>query len=503
MKILVITDEKNSINKAYLSNRYSSLSNVLEYNFSEIDIVDINKLYKLNKLSKKTISAVIINSIFDYRSYIIIQYCNYIGIPTGIDICSFQFTNTSFCSDYKYWINSILNSICFLLCSSEQSIKEIQEIFSKQNIFIIQENKLIKDKINKSNIKFMEKLNFALDKRIIIITSTLDYDEVSKVSSLYHLYNHINKLKILETFNFSIKLNLILTNRYLSAINLSLFKNLPFDHSIHSQSTSSLKKLLDKSFIYFISHEPLMFKYNKHLNDIYSAVDSGCQVLISSKQDNSELTQFIYDSSSLLISDIKSKKLKLNNSITNNMPITNNSKLINKSFEKLIRNTDNNDSTFINLPHILINGLDTEFKSYPTIDRFYLIVNSFHPYNKEYDDFGFESINNDLYIMISNKFLDCLHLQNTDLHKILIKNSNKQKIGIRINFNISIQLIKFNLSPQYEYFLTSLFFKQSIMPKIIYYNQHIKFINFIINSFFNKPKIYINESTSLLNMIRT
>ena len=87
MKLLIYTSEVFFYKNLELRCRFlNNASYNKEIQIPEVEIVNIKTLTKLDRQPHQDILAVIFSNVYNYSSFLLINYYSSLGIPTSIDI---------------------------------------------------------------------------------------------------------------------------------------------------------------------------------------------------------------------------------------------------------------------------------------------------------------------------------------------------------------------------------------------------------------------------------
>lgn len=309
MKICVLIPSLDYAMQAGARIRYARIENEVYKLGHELHLATMQNLVESAEL---THDIYIISKCYDARAHMAARLLKNENKLVGLDLFDDYFSQQedSRLVRFRHWINTLLPSTDFLLCSTPL----MQEMAA--GLFPSVKTHLMNDpgpSIEWGNIRatIREKRRIACNRKQLAISWFGIGDNIYFPVGLNDVANFGNTLAPLRGHGYEVGLKILTNNRAITPDSLSALRRLAIPYTIDEWTIEREDKLLAESFACYLPVNAQSFSIVKSLNRAVTALTAGVQVISSGYPLYKSLSPFIYNEPETLLADIESDQLAL------------------------------------------------------------------------------------------------------------------------------------------------------------------------------------------------
>jgi hypothetical protein len=309
MKICILIPSLDYAMQAGARIRYARIENELNKLGHELHLVTMQALAEPTHL---THDIYIISKCYDARAHMAARLLKNENKLVGLDLFDDYFSQQEDARlvRFRHWINTLLPTMDFLLCSTPTMQEVAAELFPGVQTHLMNDPGPM---IEWGNVRaaIREKRLIAYDKKKLTICWFGIGDNVYFPVGLVDVASFGNTLTPLRGHGYDVELKILTNQRAMTPGSLSALRRLAIPYTIDEWTLEKEDKLLAESLACYLPVNAQNFSIVKSLNRAVTALTAGVQVISIGYPLYKSLSPFIYGDPENLLADIESDQLAL------------------------------------------------------------------------------------------------------------------------------------------------------------------------------------------------
>jgi hypothetical protein len=308
MKIVVLVPSLEYLNNAGARIRYRRIAPRLAERGIELKLEDINEFAP----ESAEADVVIISKCHDPLSIVVAATLAHRGTLVGVDLFDDYFSQRgdSRMSRFRLWLDQILSSCDFVLCSTE-AMAGIADQYRPGISVHVMNDPASDPRLDELRQILTRKLRQVREDRRISVGWFGVGDNPYFPIGLHDLACFGGVLEELLRSGMDVQLRVLTNPRALTAYGLALLQKLPVRSVVEEWTEEAEQELLASTFVAFLPVNAQPFSTAKSLNRAVTALTSGCQVLSAGYPLYERLGPLIYRDAAQLMENLAQGTMRL------------------------------------------------------------------------------------------------------------------------------------------------------------------------------------------------